>query len=80
MALWRCAFIYFGSSWLLPAPRSPLQASLDAEDIRNEKVKVLKSMSRVRLEDVVLGQYRSRTTRGNTLPGYLDDDTVPPNR
>lgn len=34
----------------------------------------------VRLEDVVLGQYRSRTTRGTTLPGYLDDDTVPANR
>lgn len=34
----------------------------------------------VRLEDVVLGQYRSRATRGTTLPGYLDDDTVPPNR
>jgi glucose-6-phosphate 1-dehydrogenase len=57
-----------------------LQASLDAEDIRNEKVKVLKSMGQVRLEDVVLGQYRARTTRGATLPGYLDDDTVPPNR
>lgn len=57
-----------------------LQASLDAEDIRNEKVKVLKSMGQVRLEDMVLGQYRSRTTRGTTLPGYLDDDTVPPNR
>ncbi|KAI3438309.1 hypothetical protein D9Q98_000743 [Chlorella vulgaris] len=54
-------------------------ASLDAEDIRNEKVKVLKSMGQVRLEDMVLGQYRSRTTRGTTLPGYLDDDTVPPN-
>ncbi|KAL4452485.1 hypothetical protein ABPG75_008147 [Micractinium tetrahymenae] len=54
-------------------------ASLDAEDIRNEKVKVLKSMQQVRLEDVVVGQYRSRTTKGTVLPGYLDDDTVPPN-
>ena len=57
-----------------------MQASLDSEDIRNEKVKVLQSMSQVRLEDVVLGQYRSRTTKGATLPAYLDDDTVPPNR
>lgn len=54
-------------------------ASLDAEDIRNEKVKVLKSMQQVRLEDVVLGQYRSRNVKGSVLPGYLDDDTVPPN-
>ncbi|KAH7622019.1 hypothetical protein Ndes2526B_g02844 [Nannochloris sp. 'desiccata'] len=52
-------------------------ASLEAEDIRDEKVKVLKTMGVVKLEDVVLGQYRSRTTKGTTLPGYLDDDTVP---
>jgi len=53
-------------------------ASLDSEDIRDEKVKVLKNMAVVRLDDVVLGQYRSRTTKGTTLPGYLDDSTVPP--
>jgi glucose-6-phosphate 1-dehydrogenase len=49
-------------------------ASLDAEDIRDEKVKVLKSMAVVGLEDVVLGQYRARGGK----PGYLDDATVPP--
>lgn len=32
-------------------------ASLSADDIRNEKVKVLKCISPVKLEDVVLGQY-----------------------
>ncbi|GBF96382.1 hypothetical protein Rsub_09181 [Raphidocelis subcapitata] len=47
--------------------------SLDAEDIRNEKVKVLRSMKVVGPEDVVVGQYRAR----GKLPGYLDDDTVP---
>lgn len=52
-------------------------ASLDSEDIRDEKVKVLKNMAVVKLEDCVLGQYRSRTTKGTTLPGYLDDSTVP---
>lgn len=52
-------------------------ASLDAEAIRNEKVKVLQSMAPVKLEDTVLGQYRSRTANGATLPGYLDDPTVP---
>lgn len=53
--------------------------SLDAEDIRNEKVKVLRSMVPVELEDVVLGQYRGRSERngGKSLPSYLDDKTVP---
>lgn len=32
-------------------------ASLSADDIRNEKVKVLKNIKEVELKDVVLGQY-----------------------
>ncbi|XP_019058042.1 PREDICTED: glucose-6-phosphate 1-dehydrogenase 2, chloroplastic-like [Tarenaya hassleriana] len=51
--------------------------SLDAEDIRNEKVKVLRSMRPIRLEDVVIGQYKSHTKGGVTYPGYTDDKTVP---
>jgi len=52
--------------------------SLDAEDIRNEKVKVLRSMVPVVLDDVVLGQYRGRVEKdGKKLPAYLDDPTVP---
>ncbi|PNG99086.1 Glucose-6-phosphate 1-dehydrogenase 2, chloroplastic, partial [Tetrabaena socialis] len=51
--------------------------SLEAEDIRNEKVKVLRSMRPVTIEDTVLGQYRSRVHGGKSLPGYLDDKTVP---
>ncbi|QDZ24489.1 glucose-6-phosphate dehydrogenase [Chloropicon primus] len=51
--------------------------SLDAEDIRNEKVKVLRSMRTLDLDDVVVGQYTSRTTSSAEYPGYLDDDTVP---
>ena len=54
--------------------------SLDAEDIRNEKVKVLRSMKMVTMDDVVLGQYRGRVTKHAKLPGYLDDDTVPEGR
>lgn len=54
--------------------------SLAAEDIRNEKVKVLRSMQPVTLEDVVVGQYRGRAASADrqALPGYLDDATVPP--
>ncbi|XP_010499189.1 PREDICTED: glucose-6-phosphate 1-dehydrogenase 3, chloroplastic [Camelina sativa] len=51
--------------------------SLDAEDIRNEKVKVLRSMRPIQLEDVVIGQYKGQTTGGVTYPGYTDDKTVP---
>jgi len=54
-------------------------ASLDSEDIRDEKVKVLKNMKTVAIEDVVLGQYKSHSTQDRTYPGYLDDETVPKN-
>ncbi|XP_038985836.1 glucose-6-phosphate 1-dehydrogenase, chloroplastic-like isoform X2 [Phoenix dactylifera] len=51
--------------------------SLDAEDIRNEKVKVLRSMKPLQLEDIVIGQYKSHTKGGITYPAYTDDMTVP---
>ncbi|KAL4202229.1 hypothetical protein AMTRI_Chr02g220040 [Amborella trichopoda] len=36
--------------------------SLDGEDIRNEKVKVLRSIRKLGLDDVVLGQYKASAT------------------
>lgn len=49
-------------------------ASLSAEDIRNEKVKVLRSIQPLRPCDLIIGQYG----RGeNGRPGYTDDETVP---
>ncbi|KAF5195530.1 Glucose-6-phosphate 1-dehydrogenase [Thalictrum thalictroides] len=51
--------------------------SLDAEDVRNEKVKVLRSMKPLQLENVVVGQYKSHTKGGVTYPAYTDDKTVP---
>ncbi|XWS31077.1 hypothetical protein CRYUN_Cryun23aG0046400 [Craigia yunnanensis] len=42
--------------------------SLDAEDVRNEK-----------LEDVIVGQYKGHSKAGRTYPGYTDDSTVPNN-
>ncbi|GLT73294.1 hypothetical protein SLA2020_451630 [Shorea laevis] len=51
--------------------------SLDAEDIRNEKVKVLRSMRPLQLANVVTGQYKSHTKGGVTYPAYTDDKTVP---
>lgn len=53
--------------------------SLDAEDLRNEKVKVVRSCKPISIDDVVLGQYRGRKDKGVTYPGYLEDRTVPAN-
>ncbi|XP_031264746.1 glucose-6-phosphate 1-dehydrogenase, chloroplastic-like isoform X1 [Pistacia vera] len=50
--------------------------SLDAEDIRNEKVKVLRSMKPVKLEDVVVGQYKGCCEGDTSYPGYTDDPSV----
>lgn len=47
--------------------------SFSAEDIRDEKVKVLKYVPAIENKDVLIGQY----TAANGKPGYKDDDTVP---
>jgi glucose-6-phosphate 1-dehydrogenase len=54
-------------------------ASLSAEDLRNEKVKVLKAIQPVELKDVVLGQYvgNPEGKDDDARNGYLDDKTVP---
>ncbi|KAH7721911.1 Glucose-6-phosphate 1-dehydrogenase [Aphelenchoides avenae] len=53
--------------------------SLSAEDIRNEKVKVLKAIKPVELKDVVVGQYvgNPEGKDEDARLGYLDDKTVP---
>lgn len=54
-------------------------ASLNAEDIRDEKVKVLKVIKPLQLEDIVCGQYVKdpKATEGEAQYGYLDDEGVP---
>ncbi|RSH88803.1 Glucose-6-phosphate 1-dehydrogenase [Saitozyma podzolica] len=47
--------------------------SFSAEDIRDEKVKVLRCIPPIDKKDVLLGQYVATGDK----PGYLDDDTVP---
>jgi len=49
--------------------------SLQAEEVRNEKVKLLKAIPPIELKDVVLGQYEA-DPKGKE-PGYLEDKTVP---
>ncbi|KAF9217260.1 Glucose-6-phosphate 1-dehydrogenase [Podila verticillata] len=50
-------------------------ASLNAEDIRNSKVEVLRAIPPVVESEVLLGQYGK--SEDGSLPSYLDDDTVP---
>lgn len=53
-------------------------ASCCPNDIRNEKVKVLKSIAELTMNDVVLGQYTGNPNgEGEEKDGYLDDPTVP---
>lgn len=47
--------------------------SFSPEDIRDEKVKVLRTIPPITREDTLLGQY----VGANGKPGYLDDATVP---
>lgn len=50
---------------------------LHAENVRNEKVKVLNSMRKPVKEDLILGQYKSTVLGDKVLPSYIDDPTVP---
>ncbi|GFV39354.1 glucose-6-phosphate 1-dehydrogenase [Trichonephila clavipes] len=60
----------------LVAMEKPVTTS--AENIRDEKVKVLRSMKEIELKDVVLGQYMGNPKlEGDGKEGYLDDPTVP---
>lgn len=49
--------------------------SFSAEDVRDEKVRVLKAISTIQPKDVIIGQY-SKSLDGSK-PGYKEDDTVP---
>ncbi|VVT50113.1 uncharacterized protein SAPINGB_P002607 [Magnusiomyces paraingens] len=50
--------------------------SFDSEDIRDEKVKVLKAIAPLDIKNCVLGQY-DKSIDG-TKPAYTDDETVKP--
>jgi glucose-6-phosphate 1-dehydrogenase len=54
----------------------------DADAIRDEKLKVLKSLKPFTpasvARDVLRGQYKAGTVEGKAVPGYLDEVKVPP--
>ena len=54
-------------------------AAFEADAIRDEKVKVLRSTRPIRPGDVVFGQYAPLVANGQSLPGYLQEEGVAPN-
>ncbi len=53
-------------------------AAFEPTAIRNEKVKVLRSVSTIRPADVVLGQYVTGVVDGRPVPGYRDEPDTDP--
>jgi glucose-6-phosphate 1-dehydrogenase len=53
-------------------------ARRNEDDIRDEKVKVLRSISPLKPEDVVRGQYSRGTVDGTSVPGYREEPGVSP--
>jgi glucose-6-phosphate 1-dehydrogenase len=55
--------------------------SLDADDVRDEKLKVLRSLRRMSLADIkrdtVRGQYTAGSSEGQAVKGYLEEENVP---
>lgn len=52
--------------------------AIEAEAIRNEKIKVMKSLSPLAPGDVVFGQYTAGDVKGARVPGYLEEPGIPP--
>ena len=63
---------------LLALTAMEVPASLDADQVRNEKVKVLRSIEPIRPEDVVRGQYQAATVDGKPFAGYRQEPGVRP--
>ncbi len=53
-------------------------SSMDADAVRNEKVKVLRSIAPLRPSEVIRGQYRAGTVDGRPVPGYRAEPGVAP--
>ncbi len=48
----------------------------DAESLRSETVKVLRSINPIKKEDIVLGQYSAGEMNGEKVKGYREEDNV----
>ncbi len=50
--------------------------AFEAEAIRHEKAKVLRSVMPIKRDDIVFGQYTSGTVEGKEVPGYREEPGV----
>jgi glucose-6-phosphate 1-dehydrogenase len=66
-------------SQLLTLIAMEVPAAFDADSIRFEKVKVLRSVAPIRNEDVVFGQYTRGKLNNKRVPGYRDERGVAAN-
>ncbi len=62
---------------LLTLMAMEIPSAFDADAIRSEKVKVLRSVTAIQPVDVVFGQYAAGSLNGQTVPGYLDEPDIP---
>lgn len=53
-------------------------AAFDADSIRHEKLKVLRSMAPIQAEDVIFGQYARGEVNGLEAQGYKEEEGVSP--
>lgn len=61
---------------LLTLTAMEVPAILNADAVRNEKVKVLQAVAPIKAEDSVFGQYGPGTVSGKPVPGYRSEDGV----
>ncbi len=62
---------------LLSLVAMEVPGSFDADAIRFEKIKALRSIVPIRSERVVRGQYAAGTIAGRRVRGYLEEDGIP---
>jgi glucose-6-phosphate 1-dehydrogenase len=49
-------------------------SSFDADAIRQEKIKVLRSLQPIHKDDLLFGQYTAGMVQGEAVPGYREED------
>ena len=62
---------------LLTLMAMEVPSTYEADAIRTEKIKVLRSLAPIKPEDVVFGQYAPGKIDGEQVQGYLQEDGVP---
>ena len=62
---------------LLALTAMEVPGSFQADDIRQEKAKLLRSVVPIKFDDVVLGQYGPGEVSGEGVPGYLEEWGIP---